>query len=332
MNIQVLVDGRTLNLLVGGHGLNNVKWLALRCALEVQKRFYPHIFCPPISVSTMDSVELSPRSLVKDWIGSDRRLKVILAAGQKDDGSWGILSDPVKPWVKACFGKKSHLQEVEIEWNTSRNEGVPIPCSVVGVIEIHPECMALYRTEETRIGFDLPLEPVDRGNRTFSWIAKLTTPPGNVSFRFADSFSASILSRGLSSEDGYHRLVVERDLPPVPQMEPNYSDQFLSDWELVQLPSNLVGKPSIVRSLFFNHYEKLSVLFHVMAGSRRPRRITYPDIQYLLECGQFACEDLISLPEMMSIICFLSGDLDTLSTILGRITSLETDQLASHVS
>lgn len=286
MKIHTFIGDNRIDVNVGAGG-NSVLWLALLAAMKHAEMFVPFQFKLPVEVKKMDRTVLKHRQCIRDCLYDSEEVRITLSDWTFRSSSDPAVSDTTPEWGKEAFGPTGHLCDLEILWQTEAGTSGGIPSHVQGVVSIDPKTQTLFRTAESEVKFDIPLQPVDMGDGTYRWVARLKTAPGTARFLFVTSEGSSFTSRYIPIEDGLNQLRIESDLPWPSEVTENrssteeYSLQFLSDWRKLQIPDGLVLQLPWLKRLLNRHFAQLSVAFALLSVFVRP--LTVHEVIYLLK-------------------------------------------------
>lgn len=307
-----------------GRGENNVRWLSLLVALRFKHRCYPNVFRPPSSVQDKLGRILKPRSRLNRCLANGDPVFVELV-GEQDQLDTKELGH-VRNWFNLAFGRTGQLCSLDIIWVPPSDSNDPIPAKVTGEVVPNEGTIDLFRVREPVISFEIPLEPVSRGDGTFCWVGNLEAPPGIASFAFARSDGSLILSQSLQQLKGRHVLEIEPDLPRIASdlQDDSFTERFQMDWELTVIPEALGLLTGSLKRLFFKHYSQLSVMYILLSLFHSPRVVTIEDVSFLLKTD-FRGTAQASRSELFGYIMELCPTENPIEFLDTFITNLETD-------
>ena len=306
MNIRIMTGIHSFTVEVG-LGLNNIKWLSLLGALKATFHSYPRTFRSPSIAYRVDGSPLKPRWRIRDCLKTGDTVVLSRMPTSELRSQDPIDSPNPRRWSAACFGRLCYLPELDIEWETLANEGKPIPKSLKGTIEAEPLIRDLYRVSSDHQEIDIPLEPVDRGNGTFRWIARVRAPPGLLRFTFRNEKDDVVTSQSMALIEMEHQVTVAIDMPfqacPISEWaDPEYSIQFEADWKQVNIPAGFSSVSHAIKRHVFDSYLDVSVLFALISLFHGTRHIHSDDVAYLLCTDERVASINLTRPGMIQKI------------------------------
>ena len=291
MKLLVIIDSSKFEILVGT-GENNIKWLSLVASMMYASMVYPHKLRAPISTSSAIGVLLKPRLRIRDHLADGEAVHIALEQG----GLSRTVKADASSWISQAFWPSCHLCNLQIPWVIDKEVTDIIPRRVVGTLYVDVSVSALYKCSEPTVGLSVPLEPVDKGDGTYNWVASLKCPPGLFRFRFhSDDDEQGLCCTGLPSStdvNGHcvNQLMVAVDMPvcsSVAITEPvddHYSTEFLSEWSRVRLPDELLNDQLRIQKLMNRRFPDLCRLYSQILrfNIARTPQISLDDMAYLL--------------------------------------------------
>jgi hypothetical protein len=346
MRVNVRIEDVLIHVPVGTGG-NSVKWLSLVAATRFRDISYPHRLRIPLSVQMSDGTFLKPRQRLCECLKDDSEVRVVLTE-DITDSSLGF--DSVFPahktnWYTDAFGPNGHLCETSVHWITDKAVS-SIPRSVSGYVLVDPQSGPFYRCGELRIAVEAPLEPVNKPEGGYDWIAKIYSPPGIIRYRYSLSdLEPTILSTALpiisdETGNGYHEVLVDVNIPYMSKdlvipARKTYSVDFLLDWSRIKLPESLLEFESVIAELIATNHQQLATLYTILLlfDTSSESRIRLEDVAYLLSIQNeedyaylqsVSSEQLLDRAGMIELLLLWlhrgnQGDLDRISSEMSKL-------------